>query len=117
MQASACESERLAGQGIVALRVRENAPGAAVGRLSSGRPLVARNNRRASLIMGLALGPADREVAVLALAIGLDALCGEPPNQWHPVAIAGRLIAAADRRAPVLPFAALAYGTVVALGG
>ena len=67
--------------------------------------------------MGLALGPADREVAVLGLAVGLDALCGEPPNQWHPVAIAGRLIAAADRRAPVLPFAALAYGTVVALGG
>jgi adenosylcobinamide-phosphate synthase len=61
--------------------------------------------------------PADRDMAVLSLAVGVDAFLGEPPTRWHPVAAVGRLIAAADRRAPARPLAALLYGALVALGG
>ena len=36
-------------------------------------------------------------LAAIALAVGLDALLGEPPNAVHPVAWFGRLIAVLDR--------------------
>lgn len=37
---------------------------------------------------------------VLALALSLDLLFGEPPNRWHPVAWVGRLLGWGARRAP-----------------
>jgi adenosylcobinamide-phosphate synthase len=44
-------------------------------------------------------------VAVLAIALALDLVLGDPPNRWHPVAWLGTLIAAGRRR--------LARGSVV----
>jgi adenosylcobinamide-phosphate synthase len=57
------------------------------------------------------------ELAVLALAVALDALAGEPPSRWHPVAAMGQAIAFAERHAPRAPHLALAYGALVAVGG
>jgi len=37
---------------------------------------------------------------VVALALALDLLLGEPPERWHPVVWMGRLIGALERRAP-----------------
>jgi adenosylcobinamide-phosphate synthase len=39
-------------------------------------------------------------MTVLAVAVALDLLAGEPPNRWHPVAWIGGLIARARPRAP-----------------
>ena len=54
---------------------------------------------------------------MLALAIAADALVGEPPACCHPVVAMGRVIAAAERRAPAAPRPALVYGSLVAIGG
>ncbi len=59
----------------------------------------------------------DEDVAAIALACGVDALLGEPPAWCHPVVWLGQGIAAAERRAPGAPAAALAFGALVALGG
>jgi len=57
-------------------------------------------------------------LAVLALAVLVDALCGEPPARCHPVVWMGKAIAQAERRAPrQRPAAELAYGAAVLLGG
>ncbi len=37
---------------------------------------------------------------VMALALALDLLVGEPPERWHPVAWMGRLVAWWERKAP-----------------
>jgi adenosylcobinamide-phosphate synthase len=56
-----------------------------------------------------------KRVAPLALALLLDALCGEPPARLHPVVWMGRLLDWLDTRAPRDEAARLLYGTVVAL--
>jgi adenosylcobinamide-phosphate synthase len=54
---------------------------------------------------------------VLAAALALDLLLGDPPNRWHPVAWIGHLIAGARRRfARGTPFALLLAGGVVTIG-
>jgi adenosylcobinamide-phosphate synthase len=54
----------------------------------------------------------------MALALLLDAFCGDLPNRWHPVAWMGSAITAARRSAPRRGSAAqLLYGAGVALGG
>lgn len=50
-------------------------------------------------------------MTVLALAVALDLLVGDPSNRWHPVAWIGRLIAAARTRAPRSPEDLALYGT------
>jgi adenosylcobinamide-phosphate synthase len=53
---------------------------------------------------------------MLAAAIGLDLLLGEPPAAVHPVVVTGRAIAALERRAPRRsPAAQLAYGAAMAV--
>jgi cobalamin biosynthesis protein CobD/CbiB len=42
-------------------------------------------------------------MTLLALAVALDLLVGDPPNRWHPVAWIGRLITLARERAPRAP--------------
>ena len=54
--------------------------------------------------------------AALALAFGLDAALGEPPNRWHPVRWLGGLFSALERRAPARPLAALTYGLTAVVG-
>ncbi|MEX2223792.1 MAG: adenosylcobinamide-phosphate synthase CbiB [Candidatus Rokuibacteriota bacterium] len=54
-------------------------------------------------------------MTVLALAVALDLLVGDPPNRWHPVAWIGRLIALARRRAPSGPDDLALYGTFLVL--
>lgn len=59
-----------------------------------------------------------RRWGIMALALLLDALCGDLPNRWHPVAWMGSAIAAARRYAPSdSPAAQFVYGAGVALGG
>ena len=40
------------------------------------------------------------EVKVLLLALGLEAVMGDPVSRWHPVAMFGRVVEAVVRRAP-----------------
>jgi adenosylcobinamide-phosphate synthase len=54
-------------------------------------------------------------MTVLALAVGLDLLVGDPPNRWHPVAWIGRLIAFLRERAPRSPEDLALYGTFLVL--
>lgn len=57
-------------------------------------------------------------VSVLALALLLDLMRGDPPNRFHPVAWMGTAIAAARRRAPQGGrLARFGYGAWLALGG
>ena len=50
-------------------------------------------------------------MTVLALAVALDLLAGDPPNRWHPVAWIGALIARGRRHAPRGVDALARYGT------
>ena len=54
-------------------------------------------------------------MTLLALAVALDFLVGDPPNRWHPVAWIGRLIALARARAPRAPEDLALYGTFLIL--
>ncbi len=54
-------------------------------------------------------------MTLLALAVALDLLVGDPPNRWHPVAWIGRLIALARARAPRSPEDLALYGTFLIL--
>lgn len=55
---------------------------------------------------------------VLALALLVDWLFGDPPNRFHPVSWMGRVIAEAKEHAPRLgPWRQMAYGAGLALGG
>jgi adenosylcobinamide-phosphate synthase len=54
-------------------------------------------------------------VTLLALAVALDLLVGDPPSRWHPVAWIGRLIALARARAPRSPEDLALYGTFLIL--
>lgn len=52
-------------------------------------------------------------MTVLALAVALDLLAGEPPDRWHPVAWLGALIARGRPRARRAPWRLLLRGTVL----
>ena len=54
-------------------------------------------------------------MTVLALAVVLDLLAGEPPNRWHPVAWLGALIARGRQGAPRAPWRLLLRGTALIL--
>jgi adenosylcobinamide-phosphate synthase len=54
-------------------------------------------------------------MTVLALAVALDLLLGDPPNRWHPVAWLGRLIGLGRRLAPSQPEDLALYGTFLLL--
>lgn len=54
-------------------------------------------------------------MTVLALAVALDLLAGEPPNRWHPVAWLGALIARSRPRAPRSRWRLLLRGAAVLL--
>ena len=56
-----------------------------------------------------------KRIAPLALALLLDALCGEPPARVHPVVWMGRLLDWLEAGAPRHERARLLYGTFVAL--
>jgi adenosylcobinamide-phosphate synthase len=59
--------------------------------------------------------PRQRAPDVLAGALLLDVMCGEPPATLHPVVWIGRLIAALEHRAPRTAVAQVLYGAGVAL--
>jgi adenosylcobinamide-phosphate synthase len=52
-------------------------------------------------------------MTVLALAVALDLLAGEPPNRWHPVAWLGALIARARPSGPLPRWRLLLRGAVL----
>ena len=54
-------------------------------------------------------------MTVLALAVVLDLLAGEPPNRWHPVAWLGALIARGRPQGPRAPWRLVLRGTVLLL--
>src|SRR5260370_18362463 len=54
-------------------------------------------------------------MTVLALAVALDLLAGDPPNRWHPVAWIGALIARGRGLAPRAPDDLALYGTFLIL--
>src|SRR5260370_11654710 len=54
-------------------------------------------------------------MTVLALAVALDLLAGDPPNRWPPVAWIGALSAAGRRLAPRAPDDLALYGTFLIL--
>ena len=54
-------------------------------------------------------------MTLLALAVALDLLVGEPPNRWHPVAWIGRLTTLARAWAPRAPDDLALYGTFLIL--
>lgn len=54
-------------------------------------------------------------MTVLALAVGLDLLAGDPPNRWHPVAWIGALISRGRRLAPRAPDDLALFGTFLIL--
>jgi adenosylcobinamide-phosphate synthase len=60
---------------------------------------------------------AAHALIVLAGALALDVVAGEPPNALHPVVWMGRFYAALRRRAPRRPMPAFAYGCLMALAG
>ena len=62
--------------------------------------------------------PVPLDLLVLALAVAIDLLFGEPPARIHPTVLIGRTISAAERRAPAAdaaPEPQVAYGAVVAV--
>jgi len=62
----------------------------------------------------------SRRALVLLLALLLDALFGDPPNRWHPVAWMGSFIAKARRYAPPSdspPAGQMLYGAGIVLAG
>jgi adenosylcobinamide-phosphate synthase len=61
--------------------------------------------------------PAAHALVVLAGALALDLVAGEPPDALHPVVWMGRFYRALRRRAPRPPRAAFAYGCLMALAG
>jgi adenosylcobinamide-phosphate synthase len=63
------------------------------------------------------LTAAAHALVVLAGALALDIVAGEPPAALHPVVWMGRLYASLRRRAPRSPRAAFAYGCVMAAAG
>ena len=54
-------------------------------------------------------------MTVLALAVTLDLLAGDPPGRWHPVAWIGGLIARGRRLAPGAPDDLALYGSFLIL--
>ena len=57
------------------------------------------------------------DLLVLALALAIDLLFGEPPARIHPTVLIGKTISAAERRAPAAaaaPGAQVAYGVAAA---
>ena len=65
-------------------------------------------------VLGL---PVPLDVPVLALALLIDLVWGEPPVRVHPTVLTGRTIRAAERRAPAAdaaPAVQLAYGALMA---
>jgi adenosylcobinamide-phosphate synthase len=54
-------------------------------------------------------------MTLLALAVALDLLVGDPPNRWHPVAWIGRLITLGRAWAPRAPEDLALYGTFLIL--
>jgi len=54
-------------------------------------------------------------MTLLALAVALDLLVGDPPNRWHPVAWLGRLITLGRAWAPRAPEDLALYGTFLIL--
>ncbi|GAC1542832.1 MAG: adenosylcobinamide-phosphate synthase CbiB [Myxococcales bacterium] len=60
---------------------------------------------------------AAHAVTVLAGALAMDALFGEPPVPLHPVVWMGRLLRALRRRAPARPATAFLYGAGMAAIG
>jgi len=60
---------------------------------------------------------AAHALVVLAGALALDVVAGEPPNALHPVVWMGSFYAALRRRAPRRPAPAFAYGLMMALAG
>src|SRR5260370_38603347 len=54
-------------------------------------------------------------MTVLALAVALDLLAGDPPNRWHPVAWIGALIARGRGLAPRAPDDLALHGTFLIL--
>ncbi len=63
------------------------------------------------------MSPGLLRVAVLAAAVVLDIVVGDPPNRWHPVAWLGALIATARRRlASGSPAWLLVSGAILTVG-
>jgi adenosylcobinamide-phosphate synthase len=54
-----------------------------------------------------------RRSTLWVAALGVDFALGEPPSALHPVVVAGRLISALERRAPVSPAFARPYGALL----
>lgn len=54
-------------------------------------------------------------MTVLALAVALDLVIGDPPNRWHPVAWIGRLVALGRRLAPRSPDDLAIHGSFLVL--
>jgi adenosylcobinamide-phosphate synthase len=67
--------------------------------------------------VALAIARAENSIALLALAVTADALLGEPPARCHPVVAMGQAITSAECRAPATPRLALAYGSLIVVGG
>jgi adenosylcobinamide-phosphate synthase len=61
--------------------------------------------------------PAAHALVVLAGALALDVVAGEPPDALHPVVWMGRFYRALRRHAPQAAGAAFAYGCLMALAG
>lgn len=61
---------------------------------------------------------ASRQLTVVLTAVLLDALWGDPANQWHPVAWMGKLIAGLQKKVPTVGrLRPLLGGGVIAFGG
>jgi len=63
------------------------------------------------------MSTATHALVVLAGALALDVVVGEPPNALHPVVWMGRFYRALRRRAPRSPAAAFAWGAAMAAAG
>src|SRR5262245_41614318 len=62
-------------------------------------------------------GSPTSTAAVVALAVALDLLVGDPPNRWHPVAWVGRLLGEGRRRTGKRsPQSLLIWGALVVVG-